>query len=77
MATKLFSTKDRAASHKRLEEILKAGQHPKAECRESGDEYSVWDGPEERTPEAPAPDMVFTPEFADVVAEKLAKLLKG
>jgi len=55
MANKLFSFKDRDASHKKLEEVLLEGKHPRAECRDDfqAGEFSVWDDGEVREPAPP------------------------
>lgn len=81
MATKLHTFTDRSQAHAKLAALIKAGKHPLAECREANGEYSVWDGPEpegQRDGQAPAtpPLPQLTPEFADLVAEKLAKKLR-
>lgn len=86
--TRLFATGDRNASHKKLAAILKAGQHPHAECREDlnspdGLCFTVWDGPElppERPPEAPAPpipqlDQQQMEAVTEMIVEKLAARL--
>lgn len=54
MAVKLFTTRDREESHRKLEEVLREGRFPAAECREADAEgnYTVWSGPEAgRAPE--------------------------
>ena len=45
MAKRLFVTKVRAESHAKLEEVLASGKYPRAECRETAEEYSVWSEP--------------------------------
>jgi hypothetical protein len=84
MATKLFSTPYREESHAKLDEILKSGLHPSAECREdaAAGEFSVWDGPEVRlVPESPPKPIgervaaLFPDEVLDVLAEKIATRL--
>jgi hypothetical protein len=43
----LYKTKDRDESHKLLEQVLREGLYPRAECREADAEgfYTVWSGP--------------------------------
>jgi hypothetical protein len=52
MAVKLFDSKDRDESHRKLEEVLASGLHPAAECREDPNDrerpFQVWNGPHER-----------------------------
>jgi len=81
MATKLFETADRNASHKKLEEILAAGTYPKAECREEIQKgngptlYQVWDGSGEAEAVAarPGPEVGLpTVEEPRVVTMKLS-----
>jgi hypothetical protein len=57
MGTMLFETANRDESHQKLEEVLKEGLHPAAECREdpnaaNGKFYQVWSGPVVRETEA-------------------------
>lgn len=74
MAKRLFSTTDREESHKKLEEVLLDGAHPRAECREADAEgfYSVWDGPQRDGTEVPA-DPIES-ELAGLDESKLARL---
>jgi hypothetical protein len=84
----LFSTTDRDASHKKLDEVRSAGKHPEACCREdpSADKpYQVWTGPPSpHVLAAPAPKA--TPEgdplyagvpanLVDDIAKRVVELL--
>jgi len=51
---KLYETKDRDESHRKLEEVLRDGKHTLAECREDPNAelpYQVWSGPVDRDAE--------------------------
>jgi len=78
MATKIFETRDRDESHKKLEEVLHNGTHPRAECREADERgfYSVWDGPQ-RDGDATesSTDALDTSTLTDAQLAKLADLI--
>ncbi len=73
MATKLFETNDRNASHQELERVLAAGQYPNAECRdlENPTRYEVWSDREPR----PEPAVAQPVLGSDMSLEKLAELV--
>lgn len=85
MGKKLFETQDRDESHQYLEQVLREGKHPRAECREADENgmYSVWSGPHERepAPAPPAPPPAETgrmhPADLSALADMLAARLKG
>lgn len=82
MATRLFATTDRNASHAKLEEVLATGQHPKAECREdsnSEEPYEVWDAADVKpdAPPTPADQLAALPkDMVTAIAEKVVELLE-
>jgi len=74
---KLFGTRDRAASHKKLEDVLTEGEYPRASCREDPNDleepYTVWsDGPE---PHVSLPSLPV-PTQEDVLDQLARKLLE-
>ena len=78
MPNKLWGGKNRDVSHKKLADILAAGTHPFASCREnpndSNEPYTVWDGPDDpniRPPEPPVPKPMSEDEMLDRLAAKL------
>lgn len=76
MASLIFKTADRAASHAMLDEVRAANPKSRAECREdhnSEEPYEVWDGPEtwQQQPPTPAPPPGTPP--IDQLAEEVAK----
>lgn len=86
MSTRLFSTKDRDESHRKLEEVLASGDYPRAECREADEEgnYTVWDGPHQKVAEEPPPPPTvesvvagLNEEQLDRLADLIAKKMKG
>jgi hypothetical protein len=84
VSTRLFKTKDRDESHRKLEEVLAGGLHPLAECREDHsqeDPYEVWDGQRDvpatppPTPSSPATTLVLDQEAMEQLAELVAQLV--
>ena len=75
--TKLYGTKDRAASHRMLEDILVTGTYPRAACREDENDaeepYTVWsDSPD---PFLRSPDPPAVPQDEEAFLERLTEKL--
>lgn len=86
MPTKLFGTTDRDAAHAKLAEILAAGTHPRASCREDPNDpnepFTVWDGPDHpdnwppRVESKPVPVSETEEQTLDRLADKLLARLR-
>jgi hypothetical protein len=88
MREKLFGTTDRDASHKKLEEVLAEGRHPRACCTEDPNDpiepFQVWtDGPPAhvKAPGSSVEDMArpvgLSQAELDRLALRISEMMKG
>jgi hypothetical protein len=78
-ATKLHAFKNRDEAHKKLEEVLAAGLHPGASCREDLNEpepYQVWSNGPEAHVLPPEPAAMSEDDMLDRLAAKLLERME-